>query len=42
MAAIPWFRRLIDLVSMRGPGFISSVVCVGFVVDKVAIRQVSL
>jgi len=40
MTAFPLLRRLIDLVSMWGPGFNSSDVCVGFVVDKVAIRQV--
>ena len=42
MAAIPWFRPLVDSVSVRGPGFNSSDVCVGFVVENVAIPHVSL
>jgi hypothetical protein len=38
--AVPWLRRLVAGLSPRRPGFNPESVHVGFVVDKVALRQV--
>jgi hypothetical protein len=37
--AVPWLRRLVAGLSPRRPGFDPASVHVGFVVDKVALRQ---
>jgi hypothetical protein len=39
---IPWLRRSVTGLSPRRPGFSPGSVCVGFVVDRVAVRQVFL
>jgi hypothetical protein len=39
--AVPWLRRLVDDLSPRRPGFDPGTAHVGFVVDKVALLQVS-
>jgi hypothetical protein len=38
--AVPWFRRLVDGLSLRRPVLDPGSVYVGFVVDKVALGQV--
>jgi hypothetical protein len=38
---MPWLRRLVAGISQRSTGFTSGSVHVGFVVDKVALGQVS-
>ena len=40
--AVPWLRWLVAGLSQRRPGFDPESVHVGFVVDKVALGQVSL
>jgi hypothetical protein len=40
--AVPWLRRLVAGMSLRRPGFALESVCVGFVLGKVALGQVSL
>jgi hypothetical protein len=40
--AVPWLRRLVTGLSPRRPGFAPGSVHVGFVVDKIALRQVFL
>jgi hypothetical protein len=38
--AVPWFRRLVAVLSPRRPGFDPGSFHVGFVVDKVALGHV--
>jgi hypothetical protein len=38
--AVPWLRRLVAGIPLRRPGFDPGSVHVGFVVDKIALRQV--
>jgi hypothetical protein len=40
--AVPWLRQLVTGLSPRGPGFAPGSIRVGFMVDKVALRQVFL
>jgi hypothetical protein len=37
--AVPWLRRLVAGLSSRSPGFAPGSIHVGFVVDKVELRQ---
>jgi hypothetical protein len=39
---VSWLRRLVAGLSTRGPGFAPGSVHVGFVVDRLALGQVSL
>jgi hypothetical protein len=39
---VPWLRRLVDGLSLRRPGFATVSVCVGFMVDDVALWQIFL
>jgi hypothetical protein len=38
--ALPWFRRLVIGLTLRWPVFDAGLVCVGYVVNKVALGQV--
>jgi hypothetical protein len=40
--AVPWLWRIVAGLPLRRPGFDPGLVHVGFVVDKVALRQVFL
>jgi hypothetical protein len=40
--AVPWLRQLVAGLSPRSPGFVTGSIHVGFVVEKVALGQVSL
>jgi len=40
MLAITWLRELVTLLSPRRPGFVPRPIHVGFVIDKMALRQV--